>query len=350
MSSPANKPAEAAEQTTDEKAAEIATMSLPWFKKYAILIVPTVIFGVVSVDIINKPLHRDFIEKYLPAYVNFVRKNYGFENEDLKEINRKKFVEYAEGLGVDVVVTFHNRPEIRFSKTSGSKSIESLQTLIRDKVHEDSSGVAQIAEMNIVAGQHGNADIADIYFEDSPPLDLKAVLANNIHLFPTAEIPTHEIPTEGDHSRGMENEDDSGLERSLWDERPKYFDRSKQGTQYNDTVVHTLDGLRLYRETGSLYWMNVLQLEPTSGNTGQRASSKKQNIRQGAAALDRSRDVQRAHETIERYERRIAELKSEMRNPNGVGREIDDIIGDIDQVKSEITNIRRKHLNYFYYF
>ena len=92
---------------------------MPWFKKYAFALVPSVLFVVVSVDVINQPGHREIIEEYVPAYgkscvceypfnrtdrhnspcyllVNFVREKYGFKDENLEEKNRVNYVNYIQ--------------------------------------------------------------------------------------------------------------------------------------------------------------------------------------------------------------------------------------------------------------
>lgn len=39
-----------------------------FFKKYGVLIVPGTLFAIVSIDIINKPTHRELLEERWPGF------------------------------------------------------------------------------------------------------------------------------------------------------------------------------------------------------------------------------------------------------------------------------------------
>jgi predicted nucleic acid-binding Zn-ribbon protein len=52
-------------------------------------------------------------------------------------------------------------------------------------------------------------------------------------------------------------------------------------------------------------------------------------------------------QAIASLERRIADLNAEKQYSR---REIDDIEHDITNLKKEIVQLKRKHLNYFYFF
>lgn len=54
--------------STEEKAGEVGEALWAKFSKYGLVIVPSVIMTIVSIDIINKPHHRDVVEEYLPTY------------------------------------------------------------------------------------------------------------------------------------------------------------------------------------------------------------------------------------------------------------------------------------------
>lgn len=56
------------EVSEDDKARVVGEGMLKFFKKYGLVVIPLSSFLILSIDIINKPGHRNFIEEYMPKY------------------------------------------------------------------------------------------------------------------------------------------------------------------------------------------------------------------------------------------------------------------------------------------
>jgi hypothetical protein len=438
--SPANKPVEL---TTDEKAAEIGKEAMPWFQKYAILIVPSVAFCLVSTDIIINPNHRELLEEYLPAYVDFVREKHGFDDEDLVEKTRVNYVQYVHSQPVDLVVKFNNRPDLRISDVDGNQPLSSLQTLIRSRLMGENAGGGSQNEgsgqkFDITNGSYNNDDVDDIYFEDSAAPDLDAVKLLHRHAFRHAKAPLESqsqsplVYGGGGSSEGgagfsgadvhpssesaiLKNVKMEGsynpaalgdpFSNSRWSDYPptdlkspihKYIyssgndkstalgfdmttlglrgkessnssinttktttpgmgvDRKVLDVPFTNCVKSAVDGLRAYRHCGNQDKMILLRIQPAADNAnkqkqGKRGlSSKAASTSSTATALAHQRQM--AVEAVSQRKRKIKDLEAEMRGNSRGGREIDAIAADIAQVQSEIGQINRKYLNYFYYF
>lgn len=57
-------------------------------KKYLVVIVPLLSFGILTTAVINNRALKEFMEGLSPEYIDFVRKQYGFEEEDVDEEQR----------------------------------------------------------------------------------------------------------------------------------------------------------------------------------------------------------------------------------------------------------------------
>lgn len=57
-------------------------------KKYLAVIVPLLSFGILTTAVINNRALKEFVEGLSPEYIDFVRKQFGFEEEDVDEEQR----------------------------------------------------------------------------------------------------------------------------------------------------------------------------------------------------------------------------------------------------------------------
>lgn len=421
MSSPAEKPAEL---TTDEKAAEIGKEAVPWFRKHALWLVPSTIFCVVSTDIIINPDHRETLEKYMPDYVDFVRKQYGFDDEDLDEWTRVNYVQYVHSQPLDLVIKFSNRPDLRISNVDGSQQISSLESLIKSKLCEenaDGSGSADSGQnFNIINGSYNNANMEDVYFEDASSPDLAALASSHKHQYrharmvPSVEMTANEASDKDLHP--SESVPDSGSDgcarlalgdpfcKSRWNDYPPMdlksatrsyvydsgsekstavgFDMTTLGLRgksensssssyskvttpgvgvdrrvldvpFFNFMKSAADGMNTYRKFGNHEKMKLLRILPAIDNgKHKRVSSKSNTGKKDSSATVKVLANQRrqAMEAVEQRKRKIKEWEVEMRSNSTGGREIDTISADIAQARSEIGQIQRKYLNYFYFF
>ena len=71
------------------------------FGKYLVVIVPGIIGGVVTSLVMNNKAAKESIESVFPSYIDFVRKNFGFVEENLEE-------EESIRIRHDTVASSHN--------------------------------------------------------------------------------------------------------------------------------------------------------------------------------------------------------------------------------------------------
>eukprot|EP01039_Chlorochromonas_danica_P002709 gene2709-2959_t len=316
----------AAELSTEEKAGEIGKDVWKFIRKYGVLIVPGTVLVVVSVDIINKPHHRDWLEERCPLYVKLMREYYGFSDEDTQE-----------------------RARLDLMRRVLAKKV---------KVRVRLEGVEQEVEVE------GGRSVADLVAELFPNRSFSPATLYSSHLLSFLDD-SEEEEIQKDESVSKTKQEEEGSQRgvvegSLWASSSLWtplqpsssladyltthpLDEKALRWQFGSSLLHSLfAGWRSYSQHAVL-GLRVLQKsgwvqEGVAGGGGGRASSR--------VTVDRNQEKQLALQRVAALEGRLQALRDELAR----GRSADDVEHETLALRREIAQIRRNHINTFYFF
>ena len=287
-----------------------------FLSKHALKIVPTVLLAVNSILVVNNASYRDFSEKYLPSYVGFLRKNVGFWDEDLPEMDRVRAVLENESHAEALIVHLDNGTKIEVDNVIGSK-------LVGDVISETCGNVVNISFIENSGSSDGNtsnSNTSDV---------IRGVLAKSEWDNVTArQQVAKSIPVKG--MVEVQNPAYSYNQYSLLN--------TKHAKHSNDFAY--LDIL-LSNVGAYMAWSKRLPREAVQ-------SSSKQGSRQQRQQESTRQEDDRASEEIDALQRKIVQLRLDVKNPYSA-RHIDDVEEDISKCCSELARLRRKR-SWFYFF
>lgn len=372
----------AEELTADEKAAEIGEMMSPKMKRYAIVLVPTLFFSIVSIDIINDENHRYWLEERFPAYVQFVRDNYGFATENYPELMRVKFTIEAQKFPNDVTIRTGNGGVQYMPSVSSDMSMSDLVRFVREKYPSDVFG---LSDLDLLQSIDFTAAVADAPAEQTSGVN--------------GSVDNNSFSGRNSHSNSGMNKSESSIassaildaidggsigpinlrtnevrltSSSLWadvaavdsktDSRRINHDNKNKSSQsssnrnstgvmarFSNIMHYFTEGFQEYQLNGNGC---VVELKDEHGKTRKKPKSR------SASGSSSSRTVQ-ASTSSSSIERELAmnliRMKEQqvqaLQNEKKVGRRsIDDVDAEIAQIEDDITTLKRKYVNYFYYF
>eukprot|EP00600_Ochromonadales_sp_CCMP1393_P006286 CAMPEP_0174963352 /NCGR_PEP_ID=MMETSP0004_2-20121128/5283_1 /TAXON_ID=420556 /ORGANISM="Ochromonas sp., Strain CCMP1393" /LENGTH=345 /DNA_ID=CAMNT_0016211969 /DNA_START=90 /DNA_END=1127 /DNA_ORIENTATION=+ len=316
------------------------------------VVVPLVALISVTTDIINNIYHRRTLEEYAPLYVQAVRDYYGFDDEDPVEMARIKFVNEEEMKPVDVVAQLRDGTTISLNSVEGGTSIDELCDRVARETKHDCSG-------GDVFSRNG------LLFQDSPS-------SGKIFTNSTAEEESPKQASEALDGEGFTQVSAVWRHPSLWDSSLSSTDSHNSGAtalnvgtgyrsllqEYAKNIKRPLHANLLYAryiDYLSEFMGDLTTYTAYGGNIGPiiNSQAKKRPVRYpivGVSSLAPKVDTDKlfAIQRISDLERRLKELEEEKRS--GGYREIDAIDADIRRQRVEISALRRKYVNYFYFF
>lgn len=314
--------------TSKEKASDDGVMSLiP--KKYWAVIIPSFV-GLFSVStVIYIEPWRDYLDEHHPGVTRFLREWIDLDDTArLMENSRVNTVLEEAAAEVQVLVTFDNGNSIIVESVDGNMPYTDFM-----------EHLANTLTPNRVAT--GTGKIVNVEFLDSPSTEVVV----NKNMLPELQAggSRFELSQNTGSVQPAEVGSLSPFVRSLWDgpsasspqAEPK--DSVDLYSKFNRYVQYLSEGLAGCKARGSLD-THTLRIKPEVLKSRAKPSAK----------LDSSRRKFEAERAISELGEKIRALESEMRS--GAGREIDVIQTEIGSLKRQQTELRRKHLNWFYYF
>eukprot|EP01031_Cornospumella_fuschlensis_P034598 gene34598-41894_t len=287
-----------------EKAGEVGKLMWKFMKKYGLIAVPLSVFTVVTVDIINIAHHREWIEEHIPSYVGFVRKYYGFDDEDLQEKQRLQLIKDFHQSNVRIVVNVNGSEEVIEAKASSPLS-SALQAFVDNHPAAQSS----LYTSNMVT------------FEDDE------VQSSNDVSEPSA-------PTVSPPSSFLDSLWSPELPQLEFNETsPQEVDAAFVIKQYCNVWHKLFGGLRKYHQHSLV---GIRAVQNICASSAPRVSRENDGALQKQLALEQ-----------------VLQLEQHIKNLHGeklAGREIDEVDREIARMQMKIAEIKRKHLNFFYFF
>lgn len=71
-------------------AAQVGSRFKQLMNKYFLIAFPTALLTIAAIDVINVPHHKEWVEERCPQFIEVIRNVYGFDDEDLDEMDRIK--------------------------------------------------------------------------------------------------------------------------------------------------------------------------------------------------------------------------------------------------------------------
>lgn len=354
-------------------------------KKYSPIWIPILIGIIVTVDIINNENHRENIEKICPPYVETVRKYIGFEDEDPEEINRVKQTISAQLEPVDVLIELSSGARVIQESVDGNLRYGDFYRTMQSK-YSSEGWIRNITFMD----KHDNV-FKDLDFSGTNNFIIDS--GNEIRKYNGVEIEyivapminsplgrslwDTDIHTDDNINSSSSNPDGKKNSKSLNSKRLDSSSKSSNSggkaantwssslfgisggdrircdkgmilERYNDYTSSIMSDWKKYKKVENINRL-LIRGDSSSSSSGSQQSNtaKRGDVSSDRATLTKMMAVTIAKQTIVSLEKRIEVLKNDRRR--GV-REIDEIDAEIKGLKNEIISLRRKHLNYFYFF
>jgi hypothetical protein len=134
-----------------------------WYKHF-IYIIPLIASMICSIGVINDQSFKQYAEKLSPTYVDFVRKNYAFAEEDLAEMERLDLLEKQLKEPVDATIqwtsTTGSKEELVVTDVAGDVTIpELLKLASQQHPHLPKDWLSSIHQTDISFKSSGDADV-----------------------------------------------------------------------------------------------------------------------------------------------------------------------------------------------
>lgn len=294
------------ELSTDEKTAEIAKelKKTKWLQRYGIIVFPSTFLILLTTLVVNSKQGKEIVEEYFPSYIDLVRVNYGFDEEDREELIYVKQALHTQQLPVNVLVTLENKEKIELAGISGLMSYGALEHQLVEK--------------------YGKS-IHDISFLDSPTTTTPAIT---------------ESQSEKQNDSLKSTIATLNLVPSMWDHyayKELNFTKNEIDLENITNFIGSwMYGIHIYCKIKATYTLNVLhKYTQVSGNINQN--------------LKKNLEVSEAKVKKQYYENLIKELNMKLKT-SSTEMSIDDIHQGIRDAKENITKLNRRYFNWFYYF
>jgi hypothetical protein len=372
------------------------------FGKHLLWIIPIVLTGFTTTLVVNNKGAKDSIESVSPMFIDFVRKNVGFGEEDLEAAEIDRIMKETIASALDVTVTLKSRDgsgqvdTMRFTDLKGMLLISEVMDMV--KKEKEGGGVDWESFLKSVDVSFEFSDpkisesaraLEDAQLEANPYSAyslLRRERADIINSLPASESAATSVQMYSGSVWTQERvpaaDDILRKQRSLISSSSS---SSEGGTavnavaSYNSNSSPTLiDGCKaamyapFYNNVGYIH-RGLAAFEAYTGNKGGANNS---GHDEGAGAVKalvshfhsrgkylesmesqkKSRSTQSVHLDRERMNAsdRIEELRARLQrldNDLSVGmRPYDDIMDERRTTTAEITRLQRKHINRFYFF
>ncbi len=349
------------------------------FGKYLAVLVPSLILTAVTTQVVNHKGTKDAIESVFPAYVDFVRKNVGFEEEDLGAIERARITVESIAGSVDVTVTLTScdnervKEVLHFEDVKGFTTCSALMDQVRARIVEgETPALYSRVDTKDVDSVLRNVDIS-LDFSDPPPLTengdkgpyspysllrrerqerLAALSAEEAAVSGTSRIYANSQWNRGDLP---------GIDVIVTTERDLVEAGKVRGggairacgntlhARFYNVVAYLDRGMQRYKSYISANSTSILSSWSSHHQARLiRAEQERKATASMTSSAKRSRsDKARALGRIKELEGRLERLKEEMR----VGmRPIDDVEAEMRAVQTEMSHLKRSWVNRFYFF
>lgn len=326
-----------ASNTAGNQTNEVVKDTNSKLKLYAAIASPFIALTVWAVFIINDQWVKEKSEKISPFFVNWIRHTYGFEEENLDENERIKLTNEAQSQDYDVIVKFagDDTPPLILNNISGDEPyssillnitkhmksrnipistwmISSIDFDLADKTKDYLLKQQQTSKTGTTIIEQNESEHASIEDEDSEHIsDVKRFYYYSPSLW-SSDILNDSLKNTKSRSRNSSSSISN------------VFDFCRQ--KFSDLIGYNIEG---YENFKSL------------------SQSSKRNPGKQSKTDTRAHRTQYFNELIGELEDRIATLENEMRSGT---RAIDDIEAEMKAIKNQITQYKRNHINYFYYF
>eukprot|EP01040_Poterioochromonas_malhamensis_P013205 gene13205-14494_t len=267
-----------------------------WRKYSPYVLVPTAIFSVIAIDLINNVNHREAVEKVFPPLVNFIRKYYGFDDENPEEMKRIARIHNLQQSKIRVVVKYD---------TSGQSIIQEVDGMTKCTDISKTSSIYQTYHTNILSFP----DLAE-----EGPMELTSRKLKDV---------SHELRV------GRDITTDSEWSPKPIQETPSRFVTQQQLIlqRYNNMIGTVGDGFRAFYRLG-VPSAAPFTLLPFQDNV----------------EVVKKTPKELAVERIEELQLRLSQLQEDRL----IGfRDIDSVDQEIRATKNEISSLQRKYINTF---
>lgn len=289
--------------------------------RYGLLASPFIACGLVTTCVVVNSTVRETMEQNFPKYVEFLREHIGFDDEDLVEDARIAAVEQLLRKPVNIKVFMSNGAVVDLHNIDGQRSIlevlKDVETLQCDTVTNYTFVDDINPEIGSTAIETSSCDTGsnDTCADGAvkPSSNITSVVMKGEEFVQSAwDVPLCDMQT-------SQSEDTSSVLLT-----PLSRDIIMQRfLNYAPFTTHNMKryGLLKYAEHG----------EKSSVVRTQSYGNHKVYVK----------------ESIAKLETRLLQYEAEMRMGS---RDMDSVMADIRRTKAEIVQLRRKHLNTFYYF
>ena len=277
-----------------------------------------------------------------------------YKNEDVEDM-------YFEDSAALDLTTMQSNHQNLFRHAKLSTSIPPEAPLLAKDDTENSS-LHSLSDRKTVEAQDGDGvyrsvlgdPLSSSSWNDAPPSDLRSRKLNFVFSKGATSGSNSGDSTFMMGSLGFRNKDHIGRPT----ESANGVNRKVLDVPFENFVKNAVEGLHTYRLYGNHRNIQSLRLRPSRENTSKdhvshshaSVPSSQKRPNSSYAPLHDSWAVQKqmALEAVKVRRERIKTLEAEMRG--NTSRQIDDILDEINASRSEINDISRKYLNYFYFF
>jgi hypothetical protein len=359
----------------------------PTVKKYSPVWIPVLVAIVATVDIVNNSNHREIIENVCPPYVELVRKYIGFEDEDPEEINRVKQTISAQLEPVDILIELSSGARIVQESVDGNlrygdfyrtmQSKYNSEGWIRNITFMDRQDIVfkelDLSGFNDSSIDSGNKvrkyNGVEIEYKVAPMINSplgRSLWDTDVHTDTNTSSPSSSS-SNPDRKKNINSKQlDCGLKSSnsggksgktTWSSSlfgisggdSIRCDKEMILQRYDDYTSSIIFNWKKYKKVENINRLLIRGDPNSSSSSGQQSQTAKRGdtVSSDRATLTKMIAVTNAKQTIVSLEKRIEVLKNDRKR--GI-REIDQIDTEIKGLRNEIILLKRKHLNYFYFF
>lgn len=322
-------------QSTEDKANEAGKSFWETAKQYKFLAIPTAVFLVVSIDIINVQDHRYWLEEVAPWYVDFVREHYGFKEEDSDERRWRKVMRNFYTIPMEIVVRVGQKEIVLSDQDPQATAFDILEKLKRDGAIEngsDSSSSSRSVYCSPLIQFPDRSEGLDLPYdrEDRLAFENKRIERKREYILsPSFLINSSWYSRVLDHS--SEKTRSNPLSRFLMN--------------FDNYLGNFLGGLDSYCECNNDISIIPYKLNEDSSSDRSRKAQSRRSTQKQVNSKDVLKQV--ALEKIKALEYRITVVENE----RNIGkRDIDSANQEISDLRKEITSFRQKYVNSFYFF
>jgi len=328
-------------------------------KRWSKRLSPLIAFSFVSTFVIGNLSIRHFTESIFPSYVQFLRDNYGFADEDPVERARVAAIEANNAKAVTANIWLENGECIEHISFPGTASYAESVASIEA---EHKSKVIRVEFNDSIVSLSDESDTSE--GKDLNIVNRLSSMLGNIIGNSSQDVPRHSdvsiAATFGDSEVDIEEGGSAGLcgyAASNWDDLHSVNDeQSKKNSLLRE--INTELVLKRYENIIPTVMFERSQVDEVRNTLRVRNQGRTQLP---TPSISRSRSIDNATaqnseyaiekhqalQTISRLETKIEQCKKDMQSG---ARDMDSANADIQAAQSELTSLKRKYVNMFYYF